>query len=541
MDVEDYIDILRRHRSWIAGPAFAGLVIAVVVACFWPDTYVSSATIRVVPSAVPERYVATNVNLQVGQRVNSMYQQVLRRDNLLNLIKNNALYPRKVGRVPDDDVIEEMKNAIFMGQVAGMRDPGAGGSVAASFRITFSYSDPKRARDVVAAIVSSMTTATIGEQSNESNVTTSFLQDKVKEAKDELDKIEAKVANYKRRNTGKLPDQLESNLATLKTLDSQLAAATTSMQRATQEKLSLENQVSLYNNQLQMVKSASVTSVETMAQNEKLSLLDRNIQAAEANLAALREKFRDTHPDVRSAQAQLDGFRQAREALLKEEEKKAAAAGPKKKEPSVSSPEQMRAETQIAQLQSNILLKEGEIEGWSKEQARLRGMMKDYQSRIDSIPGGEQEYVQLTRDYNLSKQKYEELMVKSNQSQMATDLDSRQQGEKMDVTDQASLPQSPAYPNRWMIVTAGAGLGLGLGFFVAAAREMKDTSLKNLKDVKAYTGLPVLGSVPLVQSDLVIQRKRRLAWLAWSFACIVGFALMAGSAYYHLVIARATQ
>jgi polysaccharide chain length determinant protein (PEP-CTERM system associated) len=470
-----------------------------------------------------------------------MYQQVLRRDNLLNLIKNNALYPRKVGRVPDDDVIEEMKNAIFMGQVAGMRDPGAGGSVAASFRITFSYSDPKRARDVVAAIVSSMTTATIGEQSNESNVTTSFLQDKVKEAKDELDKIEAKVANYKRRNTGKLPDQLESNLATLKTLDSQLAAATTSMQRATQEKLSLENQVSLYNNQLQMVKSASVTSVETMAQNEKLSLLDRNIQAAEANLAALREKFRDTHPDVRSAQAQLDGFRQAREALLKEEEKKAAAAGPKKKEPSVSSPEQMRAETQIAQLQSNILLKEGEIEGWSKEQARLRGMMKDYQSRIDSIPGGEQEYVQLTRDYNLSKQKYEELMVKSNQSQMATDLDSRQQGEKMDVTDQASLPQSPAYPNRWMIVTAGAGLGLGLGFFVAAAREMKDTSLKNLKDVKAYTGLPVLGSVPLVQSDLVIQRKRRLAWLAWSFACIVGFALMAGSAYYHLVIARATQ
>jgi hypothetical protein len=76
-------------------------------------------------------------------------------------------------------------------------------------------------------------------------------------------------------------------------------------------------------------------------------------------------------------------------------------------------------------------------------------------------------------------------------------------------------------------------LGLGLGFFVAAAREMKDTSLKNLKDVKAYTGLPVLGSVPLVQSDLVVQRKRRLAWLAWSFACIAGFAMMLGSVYYY--------
>ena len=37
-DIEDYIDMLRRYRSWIIGPMFAGLVISVVVAFFWPDT-----------------------------------------------------------------------------------------------------------------------------------------------------------------------------------------------------------------------------------------------------------------------------------------------------------------------------------------------------------------------------------------------------------------------------------------------------------------------------------------------------------------------
>src|ERR1022692_982243 len=42
-DIEDYIDILRRYRSWIVGPTFAGLVIAVVVAFLWPDTFVSTA------------------------------------------------------------------------------------------------------------------------------------------------------------------------------------------------------------------------------------------------------------------------------------------------------------------------------------------------------------------------------------------------------------------------------------------------------------------------------------------------------------------
>jgi sorbitol-specific phosphotransferase system component IIBC len=116
---------------------------------------------------------------------------------------------------------------------------------------------------------------------------------------------------------------------------------------------------------------------------------------------------------------------------------------------------------------------------------------------------------------------------------MANELEGRQQGEGMEVLEPASLPQTPTEPNRWIIVTAGSGLGLGLGFFLAAGREMKDTSLKNLKDVRAYTGLPVLGSVPLVQSDFVAQRKRLLAWLAWSSACILGFALMLGSVYYY--------
>ena len=538
MDVEDYIDILRRHRSWIAGPAFAGLVIAVMVAFFWPDTYVSDATIRIVPPTVPERYVASNVNLQVGQRIASMYQSVTTRANLLGWINSLALYPRKKGRVADDDLVEEMRGAIGMGTAAGMREPMEGRGAATAFRISFSYSNKYVAQKVVSEIVDKLLSETTRVRSSESKLTNQFLLDKVKAAKEELDAIEAKVEIYKRSFAGKLPDQLQSNLATLQTLDTQFSSASTSMSRATQDKLSLENQLRLYNDQLQAVKSAPLSSAETAAKNDKLNLLERQIQLAETSLIALQEKYRDTHPDVRSAQVQLAGLRQVRDALLKEEEKKAAV--PKKKEPSVSSPEQMGAEAVISRLQSMIQSKDAEIEGWAKEQARLSKQIKDYQQRIDAIPGGERAYVQLTRDYNLARAKYQDLMVKSNQSEMATELEGRQQGEGMEVLEPASLPQTPTDPNRWIIVAAGSGLGLGLGFFLAAGREMKDTSLKNLKDVRAYTGLPVLGSVPLVQSDFVAQRKRRLAWLAWSSACILGFAMMLGSVYYHYYLTKGT-
>ena len=99
-----------------------------------------------------------------------------------------------------------------------------------------------------------------------------------------------------------------------------------------------------------------------------------------------------------------------------------------------------------------------EIEGWAREQARISKQIKDYQQRIDAIPGGEREYVRLTRDYNLARTKYQELMVKSNQSEMANELEVNKQGETMEVLEAASLPQTPTEPNRWIIVTAGSGL-----------------------------------------------------------------------------------
>ena len=68
---------------------------------------------------------------------------------------------------------------------------------------------------------------------------------------------------------------------------------------------------------------------------------------------------------------------------------------------------------------------------------------------------------------------------------------------------------------------------------MAGIKEMKDTSLKNLKDVRAYTNLPVLSSIPLLENALLVRRKRRLFWLAWSAAVIIGTVAMSGSMYYY--------
>jgi hypothetical protein len=127
---------------------------------------------------------------------------------------------------------------------------------------------------------------------------------------------------------------------------------------------------------------------------------------------------------------------------------------------------------------------------------------------------------------------------KKSLSETATLIEDRQQGETLSLLESPSLPLIPAYPNRYMIVGAGTFVGLIVGLFFAGIKEVKDTSLKNLKDVRAYTQLTILGSIPLLENDFVVRRQRRIMVLAWSTALFFGLLIMSGSIYYYYTITR---
>src|SRR5512146_2149205 len=108
-DVEDYIEMLRRYRSWIVGPTFAGLVISVMVAFFWPDTYISMAVMRITPQQIPENLVPSAITTQIAERLSSMQTEILSRTTLSDLIKKPSLdlYKRDQQRKPMEDIVEE--------------------------------------------------------------------------------------------------------------------------------------------------------------------------------------------------------------------------------------------------------------------------------------------------------------------------------------------------------------------------------------------------------------------------------------------------
>src|SRR5712675_1232541 len=118
LDLEDYIDLVRRHKGWIFGPFLFTLVASVVGVYLYPDSYVSQAVVKIVPQQVPQNMVQAAINQQMSDRINSMAQTILSRTVLTTIINTFNLYPRERSRMPIEDVIELMKKNIQIVPVA---------------------------------------------------------------------------------------------------------------------------------------------------------------------------------------------------------------------------------------------------------------------------------------------------------------------------------------------------------------------------------------------------------------------------------------
>jgi polysaccharide biosynthesis transport protein len=533
LDVEDYIDIVRRHRGWIFGPVFAALVVSVVVAFLWPDTYISKATIRVVPPEVPENLVASNVNMDITGRVNSLAQTILNHATLTGIINREGLYKKELARLPLDDVIENMKrNDIHVAAVQQSLNSQVKQQYPA-FEITFAYSNRMVAQKVVLALEAQFLEENVKETSRQTRSTTQFLQDEWEKAKKRLNAIDQALSEFRAKNLGRLPEEQQANYQSLTTMQGQMLNLNTAMSRVNQEKLIYEGQLRTYRDQLSSLKDPNANDKVEQKKNEKLAEKDREISLLEDNLTAARERYRETMPDVQRLAGLLAQAKKQRDTLAKEEDSKKPDTTAAHTPSAQFLKEQRDYDGEIKKMESVIAAKDLEMEEYKKQATQLAGTIKSYQARIEASPVGIKDYDALIRERDLAKKDYEDLDHRRTSSEQSTALVSRQSAEHLEEVDPPTLPINPSEPKRYVIVAIGTALGLIAGLCLAGAREMKDTALKNLKDVRAYTQLPVLGSIPLLENDLVVRRRKRLAWLAWSTACLVGVVIMSSSVVYY--------
>ncbi|MEI9973149.1 MAG: hypothetical protein WDO73_14530 [Ignavibacteriota bacterium] len=534
-DVEDYIDIVRRYRSWIIGPTFAGLVIAVVAAFFTRDVFVCTAAMQIRPSAVSNELLPSALG-QMQQRLQQLNLEILGRDNLILLLQNPKfnLYPKEKARYAVDDVAEEfLRKAI---KIVPYGESANGGQ---AFRIVFSYPDRNVARLVVAELVSEFQVKDGQFQLETSNATSTLFEDLVRSAKEKLEAKQQDLANFTSANQGKLPENFQSNAmevqtrqATISNLNQQIAGE---KQRQALLDSNLNNnkaqQASVENNLQQTISTPNQT-----VRTNNLTYIEQAIQGKQQECVALENKYQQNFPDVLTCKDQLKVLVNRKTEMERSEPVAQPGSTTKVVVNPVAQQELNKLVMEERNIRATINASALQVQNLEKTLQEQQRDLKAIQDRISSSPQVTQKFSQLSGELQMAKDEYAGLVSKRESSATQQSVQEHRAGEKLEMLENPITPDKPTSPNRPIWVLIGTMMGLVVGVALAGAKEIKNTSLKNLKDVRAYTNLPVLSSIPLLENALLVRRKRRMAWLAWSSALIVGGALMTSAMYYYYVM-----
>jgi polysaccharide chain length determinant protein (PEP-CTERM system associated) len=495
LEADDYLTMLKRRIWLILIPAVLFSVIGVVVTFFIPAKYLSQTLILIDQQKVPEDIVKPVISSDLDSRLSAMKEQILSRSTLVPIIEQYNLYGGKHASMDDrlDLVRKDVLIKPIQSQIA--RSGGLPG-----FFIAFTASDARTAQLVCGKISSLFVGENLKNRENDAQGTTDFIKGQLDDAKRDLDDQDAKLAAFQRQYVGKLPTEGGTNVNMLTSLNTQLEAATQSLGRLEQDK---SYQQSLLTQELQAQAAAnSAAAVNAGAggtapgtqpagptlQQQQAEL--HNLLTAEADL---KSHYTADYPDVINIERRITDLR--KEIAQSEQ---ASDAAPAKGSAAVNLNVPSRFDSPaVQQLRAQLRATELGLQEKRAEQAQLGSAVRLYQDRIASSPLVEEQYKELTRDYDTAKRFYDDLLVKSNQSKMATDLERQQQGQQFRVLDPPNLPDAPTFPNRAIFFGGGLILGLALGFGMAAFLEYKDTALRSERDVYAFTRLPTLGLIAL--------------------------------------------
>ncbi len=479
MNMNDYLSILKRRKWWIIIPGLIGPVVAYVVSIFIPPTYTSQTTVLVDPQRVP--WVQSVVSDTLNQRLATMKDQILSRTQLQPLIEKYKLY--QADKVPMEDLIDKMRKNITVKPLANTM--GAAATGVSGFTVAFSADDPHVAQQVTGQLLSMFIEQNVKIRSTRAQDTTDFFDSQLQDAKQKLDDKDKKLADFKRRNMGQLPGTEGTILAQLTATNSQYEAVTQMLSRASQDKQFAESMLA---NQVQAWKASQQSGVNPQT-------IDAQLASLENQLIDLQAKYTPDHPDVLKIKSQIEQLKTRAANAAKEPEKPVVNTAATLEPPAIA---QLRA--QIHQFNVTIAEK-------TRDQERLKQQVQTLQGRLQMSPAVEQEYKELTRDYQTAQSFYDDLLQKKTQSEMSKNLENRQQGEQFRVMDAPNLPERPSFPDRRIFGAGGLGVGLILGLAFAMLWEFRDKSLRTELDVEVCLQLPALVCLPSV--DLLESKAAR--------------------------------
>lgn len=510
----EFLQMARRHFWLLVIPPIITLFGALLYSSTLPDQYQSDMLIAVIPQRVPDDFVRSTVTVGVEERLNAITVLISSRSILEPIIADNDLYPVERSRLPMEDVLDRMRKSITVDPETG----GPGNQGPRAFHVRFSYTDPAIAATVTERLGSIFIDQNARDRGAQAEATDQFLDGKLAEARQRLEAQDRLMEEFREKHGKELPTQLQSNMAAVQSAQMQIQSLVEASARDRDRKLMLERLYQEAANEPLVTAVTPSPSQNSSGGAVQGATAQQQLAAARISLANLELRLTPQHPDVIRMKA-----------LIAELEPKAAAEAEKTGAgaTTVLTPEEAQRRERLRQMRAEVESLDRQTAFKESEEAKLRAQLADYQSRIEAVPGIETEWAKLTRDYDTLQAAYKDLLTKSEASKVSVDLENRRIGEQFRVVDPARVPVKPIAPKRPQITAVGFLIGLLLGPGIAALLEFRDASFRSEADVVQLLSLPVLATIPLVESAGEHRSRLRRLWLA----AVAVVLVVAGAGY----------
>ena len=553
--LQDYVAMFHRRRTLVvlAGGILLGLSLA--AAFLWPATYKSMATILIEEQEIPSELVHSTITSYADQRIETIKQQVMSRTTLWKVVEQYNLYPDLRRTNPAEEVVKRFTKDIAVDVIsADVVDKRTQHPTKATIAFTVAYQSTSP--DLAQKVANELTSLFLGEnlksRERQAQEATSFLQQEAENLSKHISEVDEKIATFKQRASGALPELMPLNLQLLSQSDRELMDIDQQIRTLEERKNYLEGELATIKPNTPIM---SVTGERILDSAERL----RSLRAEYAGASANRSP---DHPDIMKMKEEIEALEketgqppEIEEASKQLLDARASLATTSKRLGS-EHPDVIQGrrtiealEREVRQLKTVPLRKpmlRPENPAYINLQAQLNSAtsslnalratrtavkrrLEDYATRLERTPEMEPDYLFLTRDRDTSGQKYQDIRSRLLEAKVSEGLEVQRKGERFSLIDPPSLPEKPDKPNRSAIVLLGFILALAGGIGSGAAAESLDHSIRTPKQLVQLTQLSPLAVIPFMPNEQDLSRavkRRRLLQGAGVGAFVAILALL---------------
>ncbi|MCP5244460.1 MAG: chain length-determining protein [Burkholderiales bacterium] len=479
--------------AWVV--AIAGWIVVLKL----PDDYQASARIYVdTQNIIRPLMEGMTVSPNVQQQISIMGRTLISRPNVERIVRMVDLDIHVVSEKEKERLVSELMKDIKLGAAAGDN----------IFTISYNHKDPVLAKDIVQSLLTIFVEEGLDGKKDESSSALRFIDQQIAAYESKLIAVENAITEFKQKNLGLLPGQGGDYYEQLLKAEEDKRKAQLALKEAEKGRDAIRRQISgdepIFVLEPFALEGAKIVNPE----------IDARIRNLNENLDTLRLNYTELHPDIISTKRLI--------AQLEEQKKEEAKRNySNNKDPGLNySPMLQQLNVALADAEAVVASMSARVEEYTARYERLKSMST-------AIPRVEAEFTQLNRDYAVNKANYEQLLERRVSAKMSGELTSASGLLSFRIVDPPQIPEIPIGPNHLMLFSIVFLVSLAAGIAVAFVISQVRPAFYSQSDLREFTGISVLGSVPMIWTDQQkAQRKKRLFMFGFSIFLLAAIYTM---------------